>query len=291
MSEGTEHIIEAPTPAQPTEGGTKKGKLPVIELFGPTIQGEGPLAGTKTLFLRLGLCDYRCAKCDSLHAVDPAAVKANAEYLTQRETAERLIELAKGTGTPWVTLSGGNPVMWDLADLVQLLHEAGLGIAVETQGSLYKDWLEKCQMVVVSPKGPGMGEVCDEEKLEEFFVKLSLAHQMQIKQFGRAWGSIAVKVVVFDQRDFEFALDVKRLMDDTMGLDAANGLFFLSLGNPTPPVLGPDYQPITDGSVDVLDLLARYRTLLEDFVGDERFKHAKFLPQMHVLVYGNDVGR
>src|SRR6201989_902656 len=96
--------------------------IAVIEVFGPTIQGEGPLAGSKTMFIRFGGCDYRCAKCDSLHAVDPRAVKANAEYLTAEEIHDHLVSKAKETGTTWVTLSGGNPCMWDLSRLVGLLN-------------------------------------------------------------------------------------------------------------------------------------------------------------------------
>lgn len=52
--------------------------LPVIEIFGPTVQGEGAEAGVPTHFLRLGGCDYRCAWCDTMYAVDPATVRASA---------------------------------------------------------------------------------------------------------------------------------------------------------------------------------------------------------------------
>ena len=51
---------------------------PVIEIFGPTIQGEGSEAGLATHFIRVGGCDYRCSWCDTMYAVDPAAVRANA---------------------------------------------------------------------------------------------------------------------------------------------------------------------------------------------------------------------
>jgi len=55
--------------------------IPVLEIFGPVIQGEGPLAGQVSHFVRLGLCDYRCSWCDSMFAVDPAQVKEHAERL------------------------------------------------------------------------------------------------------------------------------------------------------------------------------------------------------------------
>ena len=46
--------------------------LRIAEIFGPTIQGEGALIGEPTVFVRAGGCDYRCAWCDSLLAVDSA---------------------------------------------------------------------------------------------------------------------------------------------------------------------------------------------------------------------------
>ena len=136
----------------------KDKKHPVVEIFGPVLQGEGPLAGSKTMFVRFGGCDYRCAKCDSLHAVIPAAVKKHARRLTPQEIADELIPKAKATGTPWVTFSGGNPCMHDLNMLISLLAGAEMAVAVETQGTLAPTWLKRCQMIVVSPKSPGLGE-------------------------------------------------------------------------------------------------------------------------------------
>src|SRR3954464_167518 len=84
----------------------KAKRIGVVEIFGPTIQGEGPLAGSKTMFVRLGGCDYRCTSCDSLHAVIPSAVKKHARYLTAEEITDELVRLRGISGTEWVTLSG-----------------------------------------------------------------------------------------------------------------------------------------------------------------------------------------
>lgn len=40
-------------------------KLPVLEIFGPTFQGEGRAIGQKTMFVRTAGCDYHCDWCDS----------------------------------------------------------------------------------------------------------------------------------------------------------------------------------------------------------------------------------
>src|SRR3954470_24432474 len=80
---------------------------PVVEIFGPTIQGEGAEAGLATHFVRFGGCDFRCAWCDTMYAVEPAAVRRNAERLSTEEIVERVEVL--GGAPRWVTLSGGNP--------------------------------------------------------------------------------------------------------------------------------------------------------------------------------------
>ena len=40
---------------------TRTKLIPVVEIFGPTIQGEGAEAGVPTHFVRVGGCDFRCA--------------------------------------------------------------------------------------------------------------------------------------------------------------------------------------------------------------------------------------
>lgn len=44
-------------------------KMPIMEIFGPTIQGEGLVIGRKTMFVRTGGCDYSCSWCDSVQAI------------------------------------------------------------------------------------------------------------------------------------------------------------------------------------------------------------------------------
>ncbi|MGZ3668149.1 MAG: 7-carboxy-7-deazaguanine synthase QueE, partial [Ktedonobacterales bacterium] len=92
--------------------------FPVVELFGPVLQGEGRMIGTPTLFARFGYCDYRCSWCDTLYAVLPEEVQRTATQMTASEIRERLRAL--DPTVPWVTLSGGNPAMHDLSELVDL---------------------------------------------------------------------------------------------------------------------------------------------------------------------------
>lgn len=265
---------------------SKKGLLPVIELFGPVIQGEGNVAGQKTMFLRLGGCDSRCRMCDSLHAVLPQAVKANATYMSTTEIVGHFVVAREMTGTNWVSLSGGNPVMHNLTDLVVALKQRGFKLAVETQGTLFNTWLRYIDVVTVSPKGPGMGEVFDRPKFEHFLVHLGQLH------------NLAIKVVVFDQRDLEFALEVEGIVKAYTPTHAQWSVpLYLSVGNPLPPVLNATHQLMENPAVDdllappAIELLDRYRILAEDVLQDVRFIEWRFLPQLHVLMFGNEACR
>ena len=260
-------------------------KVAVIELFGPTIQGEGPLVGSKTMFVRFGGCDYRCTKCDSLHAVIPEAVKKHASYLTQDEIADQLLALMEASNTPWVTLSGGNPLMWDLTQLVDRLHAAGKLVAVETQGTLYHAWLQKVDCLVISPKSPGMGEKFEPEKFVNMLLQTRYSETPPI---------IALKVVVFSQQDIDFALDVAEVAE-AAGFPFLDGLKYMSLGNYHPPTLDESLN-LLEPSFDKDDpligqLMHDFRILIEDFCNDPRVTDWRFLPQLHVLAFGNEAGR
>ncbi|MEO9823857.1 MAG: 7-carboxy-7-deazaguanine synthase QueE, partial [Paracoccaceae bacterium] len=86
-------------------------QLRIAEIFGPTIQGEGALIGEPTVFVRTGGCDYRCAWCDSLHAVDTAYRHTWVAMDTEAVWAE-VQRLSKGKPLT-VSLSGGNPAIQD----------------------------------------------------------------------------------------------------------------------------------------------------------------------------------
>ena len=125
-------------------------KLPVLEIFGPTFQGEGRAIGQKTMFVRTAGCDYHCDWCDSAFTWD------GSEKPT-RMTADEVIEALDALGTyDYVTLSGGNPALLaaNMAELVSKLKARGVILAVETQGSRWQEWLKDIDQVTLSPKPP-----------------------------------------------------------------------------------------------------------------------------------------
>jgi 7-carboxy-7-deazaguanine synthase len=286
--------LAEPKPVQRFQTGDEVSngkKIPLVEAFGPTVQGEGLLAGTITTFLRFGLCDYRCGMCDSMHAVDPAQVKAGAKWLNQEELFHTWAEVQglynpksddpwmRGTEPPvadWVTFSGGNPCIHDLSELVHGIKEFKYGsgidvkIAVETQGTLLPTWLHMCDVITCSPKTPGMKEKFEQDKFLNFVWAF------------RNHPGFNIKAVVFTPEDLEFVKHINTIA-------YMNGLedrVYLSLGNPYPP--GQDKDVSTGGLK--LQLLDEYRLLTEDLLKEPFLRNVKFLPQIHVLTWGNKQG-
>jgi 7-carboxy-7-deazaguanine synthase len=236
--------------------------LPVVEVFGPTIQGEGLLIGRKTMFVRTAGCDYRCIWCDSKFTWDGSE---RPQWLTPDEVWERLTELG-GTGFDYVTLSGGNPAL--LGDpagaLVKLLHQRGVRVGVETQGSRWQPWLAEVDDVTLSPKPPSSGMDTDWRRLDELVERLMAAPCQ-----------VVLKVVVFDDADYRYAKEVHRRWPDVP--------LVLSVGNP---------HLTADMPADSLAvaLLARCRELAERVARDPELADVRVLPQLHVLLWGNRRG-
>lgn len=236
--------------------------LRIAEIFGPTIQGEGPLIGQPTVFVRTGGCDYRCMWCDSLHAVDPH-YRHDWTAMSAEAVLER-INMLSGDVPLLVSLSGGNPAIQDFAGLIRIGHTAGHRFALETQGSICRDWFAVLNNLVLSPKPPSSGMQTDWAALEDCL---------------RAAGDgpeIALKIVVFNEDDYAYARGV--------GARYPHIPLYLQPGNHTPPP--PEAE---DAPIDVEGVMERMRWLVNKLAEDRWFT-PRVLPQLHVLLWGNKRG-
>jgi len=245
------------------------GKLPIIELFGPTVQGEGRLCGSVSHFIRFGGCDFRCSWCDSMHAVDPDSVHKNATWLSPVEIAIKVNNLPK---SPTITLSGGNPALWDLSELIDLLAPQYY-LAVETQGSIWQDWMLDIDLLTISPKGPssGMFKQLDWNLLDKF---------NEIDKDCAGWSEVVFKVVVFNEEDFSFAKEVRSRYKDI--------IMYLSSGTPVYRHMSPD---LPNESQLIEEILHSYRNLCERVLKDPDMNTCTVLPQIHQLIWPGQLGK
>jgi 7-carboxy-7-deazaguanine synthase len=252
--------VLASTPAVTTQSSTHDLTFPVVEIFGPTVQGEGPDAGRPAYFVRFGGCDFRCSWCDSMHAVEPALVR-HAERLSTSEVVVRLQE--RPSGPDLVVLSGGNPALLELGPTVEQLHHLDMQVAVETQGSVWRDWLGHVDRLVVSPKPPTSGMV-NEKHAEQLTGFMSRAISTGV--------SLALKIVIFDAEDLDWARQ-------TAG-DYSEIPLYLSAGT--------DVGVSEEQTIE--RLRDRYRWLCEAVSTSADLRRARVLPQLHVIAWGTALG-
>jgi 7-carboxy-7-deazaguanine synthase len=231
-------------------------EIRISEIFGPTIQGEGPLIGTPTVFVRTAGCDYRCTWCDTLYAVLPE----HRDEWTSMSDAEVLREVNRLSDERpiLVTLSGGNPALQPLAELIRAGHEQRHCFALETQGSVAQPWFAELNSLVLSPKPPSSGMRMDWNVLDDC-VDAAEGHP-----------EVALKIVVFDDVDFAFAREV-------------------STRFPRLPVYLQPGNPVHQTELDTDALLARLSWLV-DRTREAGWYEARVLPQLHVLAWGNKRG-
>lgn len=104
----------------------EKITYPIVETF-YSVQGEGSWTGVSAFFIRLGGCDVHCPWCDQKESWNP-------KRHPQRSTAE-LAREAKTANPAIVIITGGEPLMHDLAPLTEQLQAWGMRVHLETSGA------------------------------------------------------------------------------------------------------------------------------------------------------------
>jgi 7-carboxy-7-deazaguanine synthase len=234
----------------------------ISEIFGPVIQGEGIHIGEPTIFVRVGGCDYRCSWCDTMYAVDPIH-RADWHPMSDADICAAVQELS--SKPILITLSGGNPALYDFANVIAHMQASGYHFTIETQGSIAANWFRLLDSMTLSPKPPSSNMPTDYQKLERC---------MDFLEPDR----INLKIVVADQEDYEYARQTAARFPHLR--------CFLQVCNPNPT---SDTSHPFDLERERDLLLAKLQWLTELVLADSWFK-ATVLPQLHVLIYGNRRG-
>lgn len=234
-------------------------KIPVLELFGPTIQGEGRVIGRKTMFVRTAGCDFRCSWCDSKFTWD-GSMKEEIQMMRAEEILDALRDIA-GDRFNHVTISGGNPALIKgMQAFVDLCDKENIQTALETQGSHFQPWMRQINDLTISPKPPSSLMKQDLSKLDEVIAQCPEER-------------INLKVVIFDEADYEFAKMIHHRYPTIP--------FYLQVGN---PYLDDEVSQHT------AKLLSRYEWLIELTMNSSDMNDVFVLPQLHTLLWSNQKG-
>ncbi|QGJ93542.1 lipoyl synthase [Arthrobacter phage Mufasa8] len=149
-----------PLDISPKEGKPSAARLPFVEAFGPTLQGEGPAAGRVSAFVRFGGCNLACSWCDSPYTWDADRFDLRREItlLTPAEISDRIPQ------APIIVITGGEPLLnqrsagWGL--FLQTLKDRGAELHMETNGTIVPNevTLKFVDVFIVSPKQAHAGD-------------------------------------------------------------------------------------------------------------------------------------
>ncbi|NWJ45329.1 MAG: 7-carboxy-7-deazaguanine synthase QueE [Chloroflexi bacterium] len=126
------------------------------------VQGEGTLAGTAMVLLRLHGCGVGCIWCDTgetwfVRNEDKVnnleqALGTNTRFVEMSAQAIAQIIVEQHKGPKWVLVTGGEPTEQPLKPLVTELQRSGYRVALETSGTANGGVGASINWVCVSPK-------------------------------------------------------------------------------------------------------------------------------------------
>ena len=167
-------------------------KARLSEVFS-SLQGEGPRAGEKHIFVRFEECHIHCRYCDELG-------KPAADWELTR-TVDEVLRLEREEGPHrFVSLTGGEPLLYlrFIQPLAEMLKKRGFRIYLETDGILWQA-LEQmaplCDVIAMDMKPASVtGEKNFDPEHEKFletalrhgcetFVKIVIDRSLDISEF------------------------------------------------------------------------------------------------------------
>ena len=116
-------------------------KYKVNEIF-LSLQGEGFNQGKKVIFIRLAGCNLNCKWCDTCY-----------ENFTNYSDSEIIDEISK-FNCKSVIITGGEPTIHNLENLLEKLKQKNYWIGIETNGTIEIEHLKaQLDYITISPKG------------------------------------------------------------------------------------------------------------------------------------------
>lgn len=170
---------------------------PINEVF-QTIQGEGVYTGVPAIFIRLQGCPVGCPWCDTQHTweqrpeqqveLTKVVEKTQPSSTWAASSGEELLALIqqRGYSAKHIVLTGGEPAMFDLRPLGDVLEQAGYKLQIETSGTFLLQ-VTAATWVTVSPKldMPGGYLVRPDCMKRANEIKYPIAMQKHLDQFDQ----------------------------------------------------------------------------------------------------------
>lgn len=128
-------------------------KYRIVEMF-ESVQGEGALTGLPVVFVRFFGCNLSCPWCDEPKHLEKGLVTE----MSLNEVIDK-IKAVKSPKVRDVIITGGEPSLQDLSELIKALQDEDFRVAAETNGYNY-DNIKFADWITLSPKTKN-GEIPD----------------------------------------------------------------------------------------------------------------------------------
>ncbi len=160
----------------------EKNQLKISEIF-YSIQGESTFVGLPTVFIRLTGCPLRCTWCDTEYAF------AGGQWMN----IDAIVEQTKSYGTPYVCVTGGEPLAQKRCLLLlDKLIDNGFNVSLESSGAISIANVNDKVVTVMDLKAPGSGE--EQKNIYENINFLDAKDQ--------------IKFVIKDRTDYHWTQDI-----------------------------------------------------------------------------------
>ncbi len=161
----------------------------VIEIF-RSLQGEGVLIGTPTVFIRVQGCNLHCDWCDTDYAREGG----------KEMSVEQILHEVEEHKTQFVCLTGGEPLLQkDSVKLMNKLLEKLYHVTLETNGSLSLENVPCAENMLIS-----MDIKCPSSGMQE---------KMQFDNIELLSPADQLKFIVADSEDLKYAENIIKKYD------------------------------------------------------------------------------
>jgi 7-carboxy-7-deazaguanine synthase len=177
------------------------GLLRISEIY-ESIQGEGLLSGTRSIFVRTSGCNLRCWFCDTPFT----SWRPEGDHLQVGE----ILRQVSGYSCEHVVLTGGEPMIFQsIGQLTGQLRRSGYHLTIETAGTLWRD--VQCDLWSISPKLPGSAPDSQHGSWQALHHRRRFRPEVVRRMMQQPY---QLKFVVDSPKDAEEVLEYLKLLGD-----------------------------------------------------------------------------